>query len=291
MKLRRGFTLLEVLLATAIGVLLMAGLYVAVEIQLRSTQAARDLTERGQLARALLTRMTSDITLSLAPPLPLGGNSSSAVSQPPTPGDGGSGGQGIASTAAPASGSGTSVAATSGSTVLVNLGVQGDRNVLMLTVSRVPRMPVPDLNGNVPVGSDLHRIGYWVVGADTSLPLGLARLEVRGVTSDEAALFTPPDIPDAPQYVVAEEVKVVEFNYFDGTTWQEAWDSTAAGPDGVTPTGPPLAIAIRIGIVAPGTENRPDADLTLRYYRHVVAIPTANGATQAATTSTTGAGP
>src|SRR5438105_10290523 len=67
---RRAFTLLEVLLATAIGVLLLAGLYVAVDIQLRHAQIARDVVEESTLARALFARISSDIGQNLGPVLP-----------------------------------------------------------------------------------------------------------------------------------------------------------------------------------------------------------------------------
>src|SRR5947209_18191278 len=67
---RRAFTLLEVLLATAIGVLLLAGLYVAVDVQLGHAQIARDVVEESTLARALFARISSDIGQNLGPVLP-----------------------------------------------------------------------------------------------------------------------------------------------------------------------------------------------------------------------------
>jgi len=48
------------------------------------------------------------------------------------------------------------------------------------------------------------------------------------------------------------------------------------GPDGLTPIGSPRAIAIQIEIASPGPGGREQ----IRSYRHVVAIPTANGSTQ-----------
>src|SRR5713101_3918220 len=67
---RKGFTLLEVLLAAAIGVLLMAALYVAMQVQLDHAQAGRDAVEQSLLVRALLRRMSNDIAPSLGPTLP-----------------------------------------------------------------------------------------------------------------------------------------------------------------------------------------------------------------------------
>src|SRR5262245_18767668 len=78
---RRGFTLLEVLLAAAIGVLLMAALYVAMEVQLDHARAGREAVEQSLLVRALLRRMSNDIAPGLGPSLP---NTSSAGGNNPT---------------------------------------------------------------------------------------------------------------------------------------------------------------------------------------------------------------
>jgi len=56
---RQGFTLLEVLLAAAIGVLLMRLYYVAMQVQLDHAQAGRDAVEQSLLVRALLRRMSN----------------------------------------------------------------------------------------------------------------------------------------------------------------------------------------------------------------------------------------
>ena len=60
-KTRRAFTLLEMMLAASITVLLLAALYVAVDIQLRHAATARDLVEQTTLARTLVNRIANDI--------------------------------------------------------------------------------------------------------------------------------------------------------------------------------------------------------------------------------------
>jgi hypothetical protein len=90
--------------------------------------------------------------------------------------------------------------------------------------------------------------------------------------------------PDDPTvYVVAEEVRSLAFQYFDGTNWQDTWDSTATGSDGMTPMGPPLAIAITVGLSPPGSTDASK----VQTYRHVVALMTANGAGQQTTGTAT----
>jgi hypothetical protein len=150
---------------------------------------------------------------------------------------------------------------------------------LILWVSRIPL----DLNFSAtsqsgqPISSDLRRITYWLAGGNDSL--GLARQEVKLATSDDAMVTVPPDIPDEPLFVIAEEVKSLQFRYFDGTSWQDSWDATAAGPTGA-PLGPPLAIEINVGISFLGSDGLvQDSKSILKSYRHVVAIPTANGTT------------
>lgn len=90
------------------------------------------------------------------------------------------------------------------------------------------------------------------------------------VTSDDASVL-PPDIPNEDSYVEAPEVQNLTFSYFDGTNWQDSWDGTTTGSDGVTPIGPPMAVAITIDIASPSGK--------VKTYRHVVSLMTANGAT------------
>jgi hypothetical protein len=97
----------------------------------------------------------------------------------------------------------------------------------------------------------------------------------------------PPGIPDEESMVIAEEVKSLSFSYFDGTNWLDTWDGTQPGPDGSTPVGPPLAIAVTLGIAPPGVEGSTQADQGLKLYRHVVPLVTANGISQPATSGTT----
>jgi prepilin-type N-terminal cleavage/methylation domain-containing protein len=261
---RQAFTLLEVLLSSAIAVLLMAALYAAMDVQLRHAQAARDVVEQGTLARNLLARMSRDIAPTLGPSLP----SPSGGTGTPASGT-------TTDTTASPSPSSTAPPSLVGP-ITVNVGVQGDATRLTVSVSRLP-LDLASATGDLPVSSDLRRITYWLVeGGD--VPLGLARQEVMLVTSDEATAL-PPDIPDEAAHVEAEEVKSLAFSYWDGTQWLESWDSSAVGEDGQSPMGPPQLIAITLGITSPRG--------VLKLHRHVVALHTANGLPPPTTTTTT----
>jgi prepilin-type N-terminal cleavage/methylation domain-containing protein len=272
-----GFTLLEVLLASAIGVMLLGGLYVAVDVQLRQMHTGRRANEQTQLARNVLSKIAQDISGQLAPTLSTSITNSGSTS----------GASGTSSAA-------TGAAATTASNVVqFNIGVLGDAQTLILSSSRVPKENLKAeilLNGDQVIGtSDLRRVMYWIAGGDA----GLARYELKSATStDQLAYFAlPPGVPDETQYVIADEIKSIQFSYFDGTNWVDTWDGTqpsqATNSDLVTPQGPPIAIAIVIGVQTDDPEqqeNKPSNSSLgggngLKMYRRVVAIPTANGAT------------
>jgi hypothetical protein len=282
---------LEVVLASAIGVLLMAALYVAVDVQLRHAQAGRDVIEQSTVARSLLTRIAADISAHVGPVLPAkpatGSNSSGAAgiaSSPSTSAPTTSG----PTTGGSASSSSSSSATTTPTGIQFNLGVQGDANRLTLYIGRLPRdrelAPENASADGQPGISDLRRATYWLAGS-TGTPLGLARQEFKRVTSDDETSSVPPDVPDEASYVIAEEVRGLTFSYFDGNTWQDSWDGTTPGADGTTPQGPPMLIAITIQIATPGAGTQ--GEQGWKSYRHVVSIPTANGLPQQNNSSNT----
>jgi len=313
-KMRPAFTLLEMILAATVAVLLLAALYVAMDLQLRHAEAAREVVTETRLARTLLYRIAEDIAPDVATADPSryqqsgqsgsggasggssggasGGSSGGASGGSSGGASGGSNTSGSNSSSQANStnntGSGSSNATTSGNTTtstfasttgttavsspngLAVLALQGTSNSLTLYVSRVPTNPPgSDDSTQVPGLSDQHRIVYWLVDGG-----GLARQDVTATTSDDAANGNVPSgMPDpGSKQLLAKEVQSLQFQYFDGSDWQDSWDGTQVGADGVTPIGPPVAVAITIGIASPGGGD-------VKTYRHVVAIPTANSPT------------
>src|SRR6476659_5211869 len=59
---RRGFTLMEVLLSSAIGLFILYGLYLAIDMNLRFTESGRMVVEQGTLTRSLTARISADLT-------------------------------------------------------------------------------------------------------------------------------------------------------------------------------------------------------------------------------------
>ena len=284
MTLRRrrpGFTLLEVLLAMGIGLVLLGALYVAVDNQLQNTQAGREIVEQSTLARALLTRMGNDITgtITLSDPGRFRNAKSSSSS---------SSANAAAANAGSASASGsnpTDTGAGNTTVITVPLGLVGDSATLNLYVTRTPR-EVSDTRSDEtpPPVSDTRRISYWLVGGGDTPGGGLAKMEVQPITSDDVAMNLPPGVDNEDKYIIADEVRSLKFSYFDGMNWNDTWDSTQPGADGVTPIGPPRAVKIEIEVPGLGGPDAPR-----KHYTHVVAIGTANGTT-AQSQSTPGGG-
>jgi hypothetical protein len=254
---RSGFTLLEVVLATAISMLLVFGFYVALQSNLDLMQAGRDAVDEGTLARSLLNTMESDIVPALAPIAPAPTTSSSTTTDP----------TGMAPT--------TTTASTNPAPVF-SIGVKGDSTTLSVYVTRMPRSlinPVVDETGTASIRSDIRRITYYLDGEN-----GLIRQEVHFVTADNVEDPTSTTETDGIRDVLAAEVSSVEFRYFDGSSWVDSWDGAAMGEYGKSLLGPPRAIEITVSIQPPGTGEP-------KSYRHVVAFQTAPGVPAPATTT------
>ena len=301
---RSAYTLLEIILALAIAVLLLAGLYVAVDVQLRLAQSGRDRVEQSTVARGIFGRMRTDAaaTVSLSDPGRFrtqntgssGGGSSGSGSS--------GGGSSTPSTSTPSSGGGSSGAGMTGSSsttstddgtevsddpVVLPLGVDGTSDVLHLYLSRVPRELLATTD-NPPIVSDLRRVSYWLVPDPGDGSGGLARQEAKVISSTEATTL-PPGLGNDGQFVFASEVKSLTFEYYDdqSQSWLSEWHSTDLGADNKTPKGSPHAIRVTVGLASP---NDPTQVTT---YTQIIAFPNANGSSQLQQTnpsSSTGGG-
>ena len=319
---RRGFTLLEALLASAISVFLLGGLYVVVELQVLTTQSSRDSIAQSTLARALMDRIARDmvgsITVNNPGPFRSGelsypveegestdssaasststGSTGSSGSTGSTGSSGSAGSSGSSGTSGASTGSsgtaGSSGATSSGGTssggsstsssstdtpaitrVLFIPGIVGYESQLTAFQAGTLRYSKPmATNGSQNQGPetgpscDIKRITYWVPGEGR----GLARWESSQVTSPEvvSTSILPTDVD---QYIVAPEVRSIQFSYSDGTLgyWTNFWDSRSLSYDNSTPQGPPRAVKIEV-------EMDFGDGKTTRRYSQVVALPTAN---------------
>jgi molecular chaperone DnaJ len=90
---RQAFTLLEMVLALAIGLLLMTAVYFSLDIYLKTTQAGRKQIDQEKVARGVVKKLTDDVTSNLAM-IPMQTASKSKGSGGGSGGSGGSGGRG-----------------------------------------------------------------------------------------------------------------------------------------------------------------------------------------------------
>lgn len=250
---RRGFTLLEMILALLIGLLLMGAVYTMFDRQFTHSKSGREATEEATLVRSIFARISSDIAGCLGPYDP----------------------KQVPEASAPSSSTETANTSTATNTTTVvsavqfNYGIQGETNSLTVCSTRVPRELLgpdkrrTDVSGAAKV-SDLRRISYWMATGQ-----GLAYQEVKRVTSENADQA----VDDADQLIkYVPEVASITFQYWDGSTWTSSWDSNSPGADGDTPVGPPAAVEIVIEINRGGEGE----EIRKRAYRHVVSVPTGN---------------
>lgn len=315
---RGGYSLLEILLAMALALLLLGGLYVAVSTQFTLATAGRNLVERTTLARAIFARMSTDIaaTTTLVDPgryrrdeatasgaTNAAADTAQSATETTTPMTGTTGGTtpgttGTTGTTSTTSPSPSTTDSSSPSVSLVGpavlpIGLIGDSTTLNLMVTRLPREiwrspTLGRMSDVVELGirpedgtqlvSDLRVVSYWLAG-DPASTLGLARFERKIVTTEGALNQALPEPELHQNFVIASEVKNLSFEYFDGVSWTSSWDSNLPGEDGMTPMGPPRAIRITLEVdfsdTTPGALNNPNS---MKIFRHVVAINTANGA-------------
>jgi len=274
---RHGFTLLEVLIATALTVGLMAAVFGAIRMHHQRTSVGRLEIERGQIARAVLQRIAIDIRSVMFRPEP-------AAEEDAEGGD-------ELSEDLPAE-----LADPDEAFYQDSVGVIGNADKLVLHVSkplptRAFRNDEEDL-----FHSDLVSVAWFIAGGagggsleslvanrfidqieinpgtprSFDLPVGLARTEgdrleitLADEQGDYAAIAERAEL-------LAPEIDAIFFRYFDGADWVEEWDSRALG-------ALPLAIEIMIffapipeDLAVVMTGSAPDS------FRLVVALPLAD---------------
>lgn len=242
---RFAFTLLEVLVALAISLILIAAVYQSLHLYYRYSTAGQAEVAQAQLARALLNRIALDIR--------------SVIYQEPQPAQGT--GDAAAGDAAAADGDAAAAdadAAAATEVVVIEdpmeayttttTGLFGSANTLLLHASK----PSRDLNyslvgapGTVPRTSDLVTVSYYVAAPTAGSPGGLARLEGDRLSISLASQSGDANAMLQSTQILAEEVVAIRFLYFDGyDPTLQLWDSLAYG-------GLPRSVRVEIDLIAP----------------------------------------
>lgn len=219
MSRRRGFTLLEVLLAAALGAVLALATAQVLYVTRRAAVSVERRAETRSLGLALERRLRADL-LALVPP-------------------GGLHAAGLVGESAERTGSGQEL--LQGPYLDLGLGEEpppvDGRDRLTLAV-----LPPPPPFGRLhePGEGALWQVVYYVDDDPATPEVGLVREVTR--VRDPLPGSDPP-LPDA----LAEEVVGLDVRYFDGTTWQETWDSSAS--DTI-----PQLVRVRLAVLRPGQE-------------------------------------
>jgi prepilin-type N-terminal cleavage/methylation domain-containing protein len=276
---RKGFTILELLLASVAAAMLLSALYYSFDMTIQQTQVARDAAGTEDLTRGVVNRLAVDIGAILGPlPPSSGGTASIQASYTNAAATGATGvtATGATTTTTTGAGGGTSSSSSSANSTNTPLlgsglnipfeagvigGYEGQMTMLILFTSRVPdiftssgpnsltQMYSQNTTGStIQIPADLRRVVYWL-GSNG----GLYRQETPWVTgySNGVSSWNLSDLPlsDDPSSLVAEEVKNVLFEFYDPyeETWEQTWDGTGGTqpPYSMLP-GPPIAIRVTL---------------------------------------------
>ena len=231
---RPGFTLVEILLAMALLVVVLAGVYGGLETFRRVTTMGRDAATEQQLSRAIRARLTTDLrSVRFAAP---------QIVPDATPADDSAAGD--SSSSSGDTGGSTEPAADPAAAEPVpvpEVGIVGDATSLTI-YSALPGRGLDYAAGGVAFGpaarvSDLRTVTWFLAGQGGTLAAavagrdgpGLARME--GDTAAVAAAEVAGDLPGLlnAATLLAPEVTGLQFRYHDGVDWVASWDSSVSG--------------------------------------------------------------
>lgn len=263
---RAAFSLLEVLLALTLAVLLLGAIFTAMDQSWRLTSGGRHEMERAQLARALVRRITSDVrSIAFVPPLVVDSDEETTT------------------------GSTTSEAGMEEEVTTRSFGLRGDTFFVEMQISR-PRRDLEfstDADGNITTNrtSDLRVVSYLLSGSPASgtgaaasssttaaLGSGLIRTEGDRLQSLQVEEQGGESTSLSTTQVLAPEVNLLQFRYFDGLAWYTTWDSEQAGRL-------PRAVEVTLGF-APAASTGPalnvSASTSADQVRSVILLPIAD---------------
>jgi type II secretory pathway pseudopilin PulG len=274
--LRSGFTLMEVMLSLALCIVIAGLLAAATQMYLMNIEVERDELTRARAARAVLQVMAFDLR--------------AAVQYKEI--DEGALDQAIESADALLGGGEEEAGATANESYVVEQpGLRGGVNSISFDISRLPRrdqfLPVVDAKTGqvISIPSEILNINYMVGEVQENNRAAGGRPEEQGprvgllrMEYDRAAKrYADQGGGSVPGFeMMAEEVKNMTFRYFDGSNWQQEWDSN-------TMRTLPVAIEITLLVDPRSQEFRQqqqqvgDREVAFAYqeYRTVVHLPIA----------------
>ncbi|NNJ25716.1 prepilin-type N-terminal cleavage/methylation domain-containing protein [Alienimonas chondri] len=223
-----GFTLIEVLLAMGLLVVVMAGVYAGLETFRRVTTMGRDASAEQQIARAIRSRLLTDLrSVRFAEPLAV---------EDETPADDSASADGSSLDSSTSSVSSTVADTDEGTGELLPVplvGLIGDAETLTLYTTLPPRD-----GASAPAReSDLRTVTWFLAGQGGAVSTAVAERDGAGLARSEAdtsAVVSAEETNDLNSLILAAETLAPEVTgmavrYFDGVDWVDSWDSTFSG--------------------------------------------------------------
>ncbi|MDA7980532.1 MAG: prepilin-type N-terminal cleavage/methylation domain-containing protein [Pirellulales bacterium] len=314
MTVRAGFTLLELMLSMAISTIVIAALFMTIDLQLRIADEGRLEVEQAQLAHVILNRIADDLrnTVIYEPQ-----DMSSAMTAV-------AGSSALAGVGASAGGGGDPPIEQSGDAdspttagsdpdsdvpaveeELPNPGLYGSELQIQMDVSRIPRVDEyvsmvegapssSEASSAADLMSDIKTVTYYVLGqenqmlAQTTLQpgpvddgeTGLYYRSVNRAATEFAAYYGNLESIEQEGVIISERISALNFEYFDGTEWVIEWDSTER-------QGNPVAVRIIIEMYpidweVMTVEEQRQAQFQFPQYQTVVWLPTSKPTTSSA---------
>jgi hypothetical protein len=222
-----GFTLLEILAATAMMAVVAGSLFASLHIAFKARDTALRSTEMVRKCDAAFHFIQDDLQSAIGPSGVLagpftGGLAAAGAGVLGTPGQGSSSNSGVPNTSIPS-------LAPGGAT---GFDGPGDSMSFYAVTS--------DLDANSGIGD----IKYVEIGLETTNDPSSNNL-VRRLTPNLLATNTTTTVEET----ICTGVRTLTLQYFDGTSWQDSWDSTMLGVL-------PLAVAATLELNVPGTSSR-----------------------------------
>ena len=295
MQARAGFTLVETLLALSLSAFLLIGVYAAVDQSIRMTASGREEMERAQLARALIHRIEVDLrAVTFIPPPPTDetteGTTTSTTTTSSSSSSSSSSGSTASTSTSSTSSTSTQMTADNAETETEpnsrSIGIRGTSQRIELSVARPRRDLLPGSSQSTGlVGtSDLRSVTYSFVATGLAPTASTGSGSLKSASANSGGLVRSEGDRMAVEAVeatggasttvgvsqtLAPEVSAVNFRYFDGRTWLNAWDSEANGRI-------PRAVEVMIMFAAP--KKKPSlfnvaVNRSLDSFRTVIMIP------------------
>src|ERR1043165_1211265 len=199
--IRSAFSLLEMVLALALGLVILTALYFYLSTYYTETDAGRSILDEGTIARNIMTKINSDVSGHLCARDPR------VASYPDF------------ATTSSSNASSTQTATTAPPYVKYNTSVYGQRTVLVLSTYHVQRSSVPPDQPDPETISDMRRTVYWLVADGPNC--GLYRREINQATHPDIDATDPTSWSSSDQdlknWLVAPEVFDGELKYYTGS--------------------------------------------------------------------------